>query len=123
MHRARSFALVVAVAVVVSTWASVTSAKALPVRQDDPPIDLTALAIYPPDTGDDDYVVVDGKSCLTAAACADPIFFGAATEVMAQGAAKGASGLPLPRFVSLKSKRVNMRIEKFSKMGFWDELG
>lgn len=30
---------------------------------------------------------------------------------MAQSAtAKGASGLPLPRFVSLKSKRVNMRI-------------
>jgi SH3-like domain-containing protein len=30
---------------------------------------------------------------------------------MAQGAAaKGASGLPLPRFVSLKSRRVNMRI-------------
>lgn len=30
-------------------------------------------------------------------------------DAMAQ-AAKGASGLPLPRFVSLKSKRVNMRI-------------
>jgi SH3-like domain-containing protein len=29
---------------------------------------------------------------------------------LAQSAAKGASGLPLPRFVSLKSKRVNMRI-------------
>jgi SH3-like domain-containing protein len=28
----------------------------------------------------------------------------------AQGAAKGASGLPLPRFVSLKSKKVNIRI-------------
>ncbi|HEX5934594.1 MAG TPA: SH3 domain-containing protein [Pseudorhizobium sp.] len=28
----------------------------------------------------------------------------------AQGAGKGASGLPLPRFVSLKSKRVNVRI-------------
>lgn len=36
--------------------------------------------------------------------------FGVANEAMAQGAAKGASGLPLPRFVSLKSKRVNMRI-------------
>lgn len=35
---------------------------------------------------------------------------GAAADAMAQGAAKGASGLPLPRFVSLKSKRVNMRI-------------
>ncbi|MFK0385413.1 MULTISPECIES: SH3 domain-containing protein [Rhizobium/Agrobacterium group] len=31
-------------------------------------------------------------------------------QVSAQSAAKGASGLPLPRFVSLKSKRVNMRI-------------
>lgn len=31
-------------------------------------------------------------------------------ESMAQMAAKGASGLPLPRFVSLKSKRVNLRI-------------
>ncbi len=28
----------------------------------------------------------------------------------AQGAAKGASGLPLPRFVSLKSRKVNIRI-------------
>ncbi|XUY26785.1 SH3 domain-containing protein [Agrobacterium sp. rho-8.1] len=34
----------------------------------------------------------------------------ASAPVMAQGAAKGASGLPLPRFVSLKSRRVNMRI-------------
>jgi SH3-like domain-containing protein len=38
-------------------------------------------------------------------------FLGTMTEqAMAQGAAKGASGLPLPRFVSLKSKRVNLRI-------------
>jgi hypothetical protein len=44
------------------------------------PIDLTSLAIYPADTGDTDYVLLDGKSCLTVAACADPIFFGAATE-------------------------------------------
>ena len=35
---------------------------------------------------------------------------GAATDATAPGAAKGASGLPLPRFSSLKSKRVNMRI-------------
>ncbi|MEC9342439.1 MAG: SH3 domain-containing protein [Pseudomonadota bacterium] len=28
----------------------------------------------------------------------------------AQAAARGASGLPLPRYVSLKSKRVNMRV-------------
>jgi SH3-like domain-containing protein len=32
------------------------------------------------------------------------------TGAYAQGSAKGASGLPLPRFVSLKSKRVNIRI-------------
>ena len=29
---------------------------------------------------------------------------------LAQSAAKGASGLPLPRFVSLKARRVNLRI-------------
>jgi SH3-like domain-containing protein len=34
----------------------------------------------------------------------------AALPAMAQGAARGASGLPLPRYVSLKSKRVNLRI-------------
>lgn len=34
----------------------------------------------------------------------------AASPTLAQGAGKGASGLPLPRFVSLKSKRVNIRI-------------
>ena len=32
------------------------------------------------------------------------------SPVFAQGAAKGASGLPLPRFVSLKSRRVNIRV-------------
>jgi len=32
------------------------------------------------------------------------------SPVLAQSAAKGASGLPLPRFVSLKSKRVNLRV-------------
>jgi SH3-like domain-containing protein len=32
------------------------------------------------------------------------------TMAQAQSAAKGASGLPLPRFVSLKSKRVNLRV-------------
>ncbi|MFN7101253.1 MAG: SH3 domain-containing protein [Pseudorhizobium sp.] len=32
------------------------------------------------------------------------------TAAFAQGASKGASGLPLPRFVSLKSARVNIRI-------------
>ena len=33
-----------------------------------------------------------------------------AAPAYAQGAAKGSSGLPLPRFVSLKSKKVNIRI-------------
>lgn len=33
-----------------------------------------------------------------------------AQPAFAQSAGKGASGLPLPRFVSLKSKRVNIRI-------------
>ncbi|TDK35545.1 hypothetical protein E2F50_15045 [Rhizobium deserti] len=33
-----------------------------------------------------------------------------ASPAMAQGASKGASGLPLPRFVSLKSRKVNIRI-------------
>ena len=32
------------------------------------------------------------------------------SPVFAQSAAKGASGLPLPRFVSLKSRRVNIRV-------------
>ncbi|MCO5732866.1 SH3 domain-containing protein [Rhizobium sp. SSA_523] len=39
--------------------------------------------------------------------------FGAIGDVYpvhAQGTSKGASGLPLPRFVSLKSRRVNIRI-------------
>lgn len=31
-------------------------------------------------------------------------------ESLAQSATKGASGLPLPRFVSMKAKRVNMRV-------------
>ncbi len=34
----------------------------------------------------------------------------AIVPVYAQGAAKGPSGLPLPRFASLKSKKVNIRI-------------
>ncbi|KQQ38572.1 MULTISPECIES: SH3 domain-containing protein [Rhizobium/Agrobacterium group] len=33
-----------------------------------------------------------------------------ADGALAQGVAKGASGLPLPRFVSLKSRKVNIRI-------------
>ncbi|MCP4318652.1 MAG: SH3 domain-containing protein [Hyphomicrobiales bacterium] len=34
----------------------------------------------------------------------------ASPPAFAQSAAKGASGLPLPRFVSLKARRVNLRI-------------
>lgn len=36
--------------------------------------------------------------------------FLAAAPALAQSAATGASGLPLPRYVSLKAKRVNLRI-------------
>lgn len=32
------------------------------------------------------------------------------TQSIAQSVTKGASGLPIPRFVSLKAKRVNMRV-------------
>ena len=32
------------------------------------------------------------------------------TPVFAQGAARGPSGLPLPRFVSLKAQKVNLRV-------------
>ena len=35
---------------------------------------------------------------------------GAVFDTQAQAAAKGPSGLPLPRFVSLKAKRVNLRV-------------
>ena len=38
-----------------------------------------------------------------------PSFPGLEGGAFAQGMAKGASGLPLPRFVSLKSSRVNVR--------------
>lgn len=38
------------------------------------------------------------------------IILAGAGAAMAQGPTKGASGLPLPRFVSLKSARVNLRI-------------
>lgn len=80
MLHARSFALVVVLMVIVS-GSFPAAARALPSRQDEElPIDITALAIYPADTGDDGYVVNTGKSCLTVATCADPIYFGAATE-------------------------------------------
>ena len=44
-----------------------------------------------------------------AAAVFAVVGFAAAPPVLAQSA-KGASGLPLPRFVSLKARRVNLRI-------------
>lgn len=52
-------------------------------------------------------------SCLTGVLALVATSLGAVIErdpVYAQGTAKGASGLPLPRFVSLKSRRVNIRI-------------
>jgi SH3-like domain-containing protein len=49
---------------------------------------------------------------IVLAAISFPLVAGlsAIAPVYAQGAAKGTSGLPLPRFVSLKSKKVNIRI-------------
>src|SRR5262249_5703124 len=81
MLRVRSLALVVvALALGWSSWLGAATTKALPARQGDIPLDLAALAIYPQDTGADGYVLVNGRSCLTVAACADPVFFGSATE-------------------------------------------
>ncbi len=81
MHRARSLALIVVLVLVLSPSLTTATAMALPSRQDaELPVDITALAIYPVDTGDDGYVILDGRSCLTVAACLNPIFFGAATE-------------------------------------------
>src|SRR5262245_49901441 len=79
MHHVRTLALVMALAVVGASSAGAVSARAVPARQDEIPLDLAALAIYPQDTGTDGYVLVDGRTCLSAAACADPVFFGAAT--------------------------------------------
>jgi SH3-like domain-containing protein len=48
------------------------------------------------------------KSCL---GLAIGLIMASAVGDLAQAqAAKGASGLPLPRFVTLKSKRVNLRV-------------
>jgi hypothetical protein len=81
MLRARSLApVVVALALGWTSWLGAATAKALPSRQGDIALDLAALAIYPEDTGADGYVLVDGRSCLTPAACADPVFFGSASE-------------------------------------------
>lgn len=52
-------------------------------------------------------------TCLAGLLALVATSMGAVTEqhpAKAQGTAKGASGLPLPRFVSLKSRRVNIRI-------------
>jgi SH3-like domain-containing protein len=48
------------------------------------------------------------KAALTGLAMASGLLF--ANPVLGQNATTGASGLPLPRFVSLKSDRVNLRI-------------
>lgn len=49
--------------------------------------------------------------CLALAGLiSSPMLDAAGTAAYAQGAAKGPSGLPLPRFVSLKAKRVNLRV-------------
>lgn len=51
--------------------------------------------------------------CLTSVLAIMAATLGAVMEdstAHAQGTTKGASGLPLPRFVSLKSRRVNIRI-------------
>jgi len=47
---------------------------------------------------------------LLAASFALATSLSASMPAIAQGAGKGASGLPLPRFVSLKSRKVNIRI-------------
>ncbi|MBB4952955.1 SH3-like domain-containing protein [Agrobacterium vitis] len=48
------------------------------------------------------------RSCCTVFAAA--FIIAGASDAVAQGPSKGPSGLPLPRFVSLKSGRVNLRI-------------
>lgn len=80
MLRARLLVAAMALALVWTSWLGVATARAGPARQVRVPLDLAALAIYPQDAGTDGYVLVDGRSCLTAAACASPVFFGAATE-------------------------------------------
>ncbi|MCM2291654.1 SH3 domain-containing protein [Allorhizobium sp. BGMRC 0089] len=48
------------------------------------------------------------RSCLGLLLISALLTFG--SSAMAEGPTKGPSGLPLPRFVSLKSSRVNLRI-------------
>lgn len=52
---------------------------------------------------------ISGRTALFAAAALLALAIPAA-PVLAQSAATGSSGLPLPRFVSLKSSKVNLRI-------------
>jgi SH3-like domain-containing protein len=47
---------------------------------------------------------------ILAAVTASAALFATAPQPASAQAAKGATGLPIPRFVSLKSKRVNLRI-------------
>jgi hypothetical protein len=77
MQRVR---LLLAVVVLVSGWSSVGRLNPVAAQTAAPAVDLAALAIYPGDTRDDGYVLVDGRGCLTPRACADPHFFGGATE-------------------------------------------
>lgn len=85
MQRARSFAILavlIVLGLVASSWASVTTAAPRSALQSggDSAFDLSSFAIYPIDTGDDGYTLVDGRGCLTPATCATPIFFGNETE-------------------------------------------
>jgi len=85
MQRARSFAVLavlVVVGLVASSWATGTTAapRSAIQSEDDPAFDLSLLAIYPIDTGDDGYILIDGRGCLTPETCATPIFFGGETQ-------------------------------------------
>jgi hypothetical protein len=87
MQRARSFAILavlIVVGLLVSSWATVTTAALRSAMQieSDSTFDLSSLAIYPIDTRDDGYRLVFDRAsgCLTPAACANPIFFGAENE-------------------------------------------
>lgn len=49
------------------------------------------------------------RRSLALLACISVLFAALAGQAVAQGTQNGASGLPVPRFVSLKSDRVNVR--------------
>lgn len=88
MQGAPSFAIrntlriLILIGLIGSSWMAGTDAAPRPALQDDAAasFDLSALAIYPIDTGDDAYVVLDGRSCLNPESCANPIFFGGESE-------------------------------------------